>query len=84
MIRVKPAIPKSSQVWRAKYDHAAAIKALADASDLDEIAAIRASIAAQKPPPAHHAEIKDAVAAAIERVKSAPPVEATDGEADAP
>lgn len=72
VIRVKPVVPKAAQVWRAKYDHATTLAALADAADLDEVRAIRESIIAQKPPAERNAEIKAAIAAAEERIKAAP------------
>lgn len=71
-LRVRPRIPKDSDLWGAKYDHADTLRQFLDAVDEAEIEAIRATLNSRKPPKENHDEIKAAIVAAIERVKSAP------------
>lgn len=70
-VRIRNKKPAAAQQFAIKYDHATAVKSLAEATEAAEVEAIRLALAGQKPPAEHHAELKAAVAAAFERVKAA-------------
>ena len=71
-VRVRNKIPSPAQQFAIKYDHAAAMAALAGAADTGELDAIRVALTGQKPPAEYHADIKAAVAAAAERIAAMP------------
>lgn len=70
-VRIRNRKPTAAEQFAVKYDHAAAMAALADAAEPAEVEAIRLALTGQKPPAEFHAEIKAAVAAAVERTKAA-------------
>lgn len=68
-VRIRAKKPSVSQLHGAKYDHDAALALIASATSQAEIDAHRVTIAAQKPPAAHHAALKDAFAAREAEIK---------------
>ena len=72
-VRIRNKKPTAAQQFAIKYDHAVALSSLADASEESEVEAIRLALNGQKPPAEHHAELKAAIASALERIKATAP-----------
>lgn len=70
-VRIRAKRPEAAQLHGAAYDHAAALALIAAAKTGEALTEARVTIAAQRPPEAHHAELKSATAAADERIKAA-------------
>lgn len=70
-VRIRLKKPTAAQQFAIKYDHAVALSSLAEASETSEVEAIRLALSGQKPPAEYHAALKEAVAAALERIKLA-------------
>ncbi len=75
-VRIRNKKPTAAQQFAIKYDHAVALDALAGASEASEVEAIRIALSGQRPPAECHAELKAAVASALERIKLAAAEEA--------
>lgn len=69
-VRIRAKRPEAAQLHGAAYDHAAALALIASAKTVEALTEARVAIAAQRPPEAHHAELKSATTAAEERIKA--------------
>lgn len=75
-VRIRNRKPTAAEQFAVKYDHAAALLALSSAVETAEVEAIRIALSGQRPPAECHAELKAAVASALERIKLAAAEEA--------
>lgn len=80
-VRIRNKKPPPAAQFAVKYDHAVAMSSLTDATEESEIEAIRMALTGQRPPAEFHAEIKAAVASALERVRAAVAEAAANGNA---
>lgn len=70
-VRIRNRKPTDAEVFGAKYDRAIALKLIADAVSLDELESARATISAQRPPKADHADLKAAIESRDAAIKAA-------------
>lgn len=68
-VRIRAKKPAATQLHGAKYDHASAMAMIGMAKTAEELTECRATIGAQKPPAASHAELKAAFESAEARIK---------------